>query len=707
MSRAIAKRVAKELAAGNPAWRLIVLGNNWLCPFCAEVGARSLRMEEDLEDRIALHLASCGSYDEGDGAPQDRAALERKAALITWKERVRRSLGDPVFHVTDGERGWVCPFCARPSQIAFPDDLEAAAEDDRLVTLLVRHLLDCVDFQGGKGKPRLLAEVMQAATKSDRRKRAKRLQARLDQDPVFRLRDMERSWLCPFCATPAPIPFDREKPATPELCEAVMDHLDGCVEYERLEGKPRTERYLKDRVIAINRARVLEKLKRRLSSHAIWQVKDADDIWYCPYCAKRTSVVLQDPETSGISDAALNDVWAHLSSCGAYAGKRAQLKTKSFLRNIVAEADRKIRLRREVRRALAEDARFSIHDAFGSWLCPHCRKVQKQIAVSRDASSLLEKTLEQVVTHLVDECPRYAEGAEPEASAEELFLDVADVKPGRRKSASADSEEWIRRIDQEVQALETKVAVSEDLARSLEDARSRQLRLLPRVPTVPGYDFGIIYKPSSTVGGDFYDFIKVQEDLLGIAVGDIAGHGIEAALLVGLAKKLLEIHGRGRTSAAETLLLANADIFPDLDAKTFVTVFYGLLNLKTRELRFSRAGHNPLVLYNPRRTPRLTVLDSKGMALGMDPGPIFQQSLEEVAVTLAPGDLFFQYTDGVPESMNHDKEEFGLERMYAVIEAFGGAEPEYLLYQMEKALNDFREGAKQKDDITMIAFKVL
>jgi serine phosphatase RsbU (regulator of sigma subunit)/rubredoxin len=706
VTKRILKRVARELDAGNPSWRVIVLGDSWLCPFCGEIGAASLRMEESLEDRIAEHLETCEAYGET-SVPLDKPALDKRAALITWKDRVRRSLGDPVFHVADGERAWICPFCARPTSIAFPHDHEAAAEDDRLATQLVRHLLECPDFAGGKGKPRLLAEVMQAATRSDRKKRAKRIQARLRADPVFRFRDMDKGWLCPFCASPTDIPFDRDAEPPPELCEQVMDHLDGCADYARLEGKPRGERYLKDRVIAVNRAKVLERLKRKLAGHAIWQVTDADDRWYCPYCAKPTGVTWIDPRSSGISDAALNEVWAHLSSCPAYAGKRAQLKTKSFLRNIVAEQDRKIRLRREVRRALAEDARFSIHDATGSWLCPHCRKVQKQIVVTRESASLVEKTVEQVVTHLLEECPRYQEGAEPGASAEELLLDVAGAKPGRARRASADSEEWIRRIDQEVQALETKVQVSEELARSLEDARSRQLRLLPRAPEIPGFEIGIVYKPSSTVGGDFYDFIRVRDDLLGIAVGDIAGHGIEAALLVGLAKKLLEIHGRARTSAAETLLLANADIYPDLDAKTFVTVFYGLLNTKTRELRFSRAGHNPLILFNPRRSPRLTVLDSKGMALGMDPGPIFQHSLEEVAITLAPGDLVFQYTDGVPESMNHDKEEFGLERMYAVLEQHGEAEAEYLLYQMEKALADFREGAKQKDDITMVALRVL
>ncbi|HVY62536.1 MAG TPA: PP2C family protein-serine/threonine phosphatase [Planctomycetota bacterium] len=709
MSKKVLKRVASELLAGNPLWKIIVLKNSWLCPFCGEVGVENLRMDDSLEERMAYHLAACEAYADGAGAPLERGALEKRAAAITFDHRLRRSWRDPAFRVTDHEGCWICPYCAKPTAVALDAlAVERGVEPEpRAAGLMVRHLLECADHAGGTGKPRLMAEIAQAATRADWKKRARRIRSKLETEEAWRFRDMDKCWLCPFCASATEIPFDRDHEVPQETCEAVLDHLDGCAAWRQLEGKPRTERYLKDRVIAINRARVLEKLKRKLATHAIWQVTDADDVWYCPYCAKATGVMLPEPQKAGVSEAALNEVWAHLSSCPAYAGKRAQLKSRSFLRNVVGQADRQIRLRREVRRAIAEDPRWTVHDDAGSWLCPHCKKVQKPISVSREAG-LLEKTLEQVVTHLLEQCPHYAEGQEPSVSAEELISGIQDLKGGRRtKSGSADSEEWIQRIDQEVAALKTKVEVSVELERSLEDARSRQLRLLPRVPEVGGFEFGIVYKPCSTVGGDFYDFVKCGEDQLGIAIGDISGHGIEAALLVGLAKKLLEIHGRGRTSPAETLLLANADIYPDLDAKTFVTVFYGVLNTRTRELRFSRAGHNPLILFNPERTPRLEVLDSRGMALGMDAGPVFRESLEEVSIKLERGDLLFQFTDGVPESMNHDKDEFGLERLYAVIEQHGHAEAEYLLYQIEKALADFREGAKQKDDITMVAIKVL
>lgn len=722
----ILKKITQELLSGNPAWKIIVLKNSWLCPYCGEIGAEGLRMEDSLEQRIAHHFTgACPAFDDFRARPLAREDLERRAALITARRKAARHVAaDARWQVRDGDGRWVCPFCGRSSGVAFKGGDEEALEGIAL------HLLSCDAYAGGKGRERPQQELALARERTERERRVRRLQQSLARDPAWRFRDMEKRWLCPFCALPTEIHFEKKEDPPPALCERVLAHVDGCAAYRQLEGKPRTERYLKDRVIAINRDAVLARLKRKLETHAIWQVTDADDLWYCPYCAKPSGVLL--PQLRGvaegaapsgsISEAALVEAWAHLSSCPAYAGKRAQLKSRSAMRNIVAAVDRQIRLRREVRRAFVEDARFAVHDPFGSWLCPYCRKVQKQIAVQREERSpggdssgapLLGKTLEQVVTHLLEQCPQYAEGAEPEATLVEL-REIASPDERKKRAApqsaaltASGEEDWIQRIDREVAALKSQVEVSVELKRSLEDARSRQLRLLPRLPEVPGFEFGIVYKPCSTVGGDFYDFVRVSENELGIAIGDISGHGIEAALLVGLAKKLLEIHGRGRRSPGETLLLANADIYPDLDAKTFVTVFYGILDTRTRSFRFSRAGHNPLIIFNPARTPRLQVLDSKGMALGMDAGAIFQQSIEEVEVRLEPGDLVFQYTDGVVESMNHEKEEFGLERLYATIEEHGENEAEYVLYQVEKAIQDFREGARQKDDVTMVAIRVL
>jgi serine phosphatase RsbU (regulator of sigma subunit) len=135
-------------------------------------------------------------------------------------------------------------------------------------------------------------------------------------------------------------------------------------------------------------------------------------------------------------------------------------------------------------------------------------------------------------------------------------------------------------------------------------------------------------------------------------------------------------------------------------------VLYGLIDPAARRLTLSRAGHDPLILFNPLRRPPLSVLDCKGMALGMDAGPMFEQSLEELDVPLRPGDLLVAYTDGVTETMNAAREQFGPDRLHAVIEEHGHHEAEYVLWRIERALEAFRGGLPRGDDLTIVAVKV-
>ncbi len=757
--RRIFKRIAAELAR-NPSWKIIVLKRSWLCPYCGDVGAHELRIDEDLETRIAQHFgrhcpafrngarggrggAAAAAAEDVEPKPLDHSTLEKRATLINLKYRVKKLLArEPGWRLTDLDGHWICPYCARcVSGVDFPQVLaevesqvegapsatgSGASAEARALNKVVRHLLDCEECRQGQGKERPVSELKARRDEIDRKKRVRRLRGEIEGrvewrfavQPAASSRAKAKSWVCPFCAQPTEIPFDKAVRVVPDaVVERIGDHLAGCAAYRVLEGKPRTERYLKDRVIAINRQRTLERLKRKLERHATWQVTDADANWYCAYCARPTGVRLPDP--ARVTEAQVNEVWTHLSSCPAYAGKRAQLKSPSYLRNVVALADRTIRLRREVKAALVEDPRFGVSDVYGSWLCPYCRKVQKPISVPRDLSqtAFIEKTIEQIVSHLYETCKSYVEGQEPEASAPELrrIADHASRASAAAAKApgivrfSSDDDERDELLERTIANLKSAAEAKRELTeveRRLQAAGTLQRSLLPRVPEIPGFEFGIVYSPCQSVGGDFYHFIPVSERELGIAIGDVAGHDVEAALLMGIAKKLLEIHGRRRSSPGQTLRLANQDMFPDLEAKSFVTAFYGILDFERKRLKFARAGHNPLILFNPARRPPLQVLDSTGMALGMDAGPVFAKSLEELEIALRAGDVLLQYTDGVPESMNHDREEFGLERLYGAVERFGKEEVEYLLYQIERAIADFREGARQKDDITMVAIKV-
>jgi serine phosphatase RsbU (regulator of sigma subunit) len=408
-------------------------------------------------------------------------------------------------------------------------------------------------------------------------------------------------------------------------------------------------------------------------------------------------------------------VSGHLAACPSFLAPGAEINSKARMAAVLAKANARLDLHDVIRKKLASDPVFGVTDEVENWACPYCRKVQKAIHIyPLTESAVFEKTVEQIVQHLDSECESYGPDRPPPATRAELqriarpanTLRSSGVTDARiLKPPNSSGEEWAK-LRKDVAQVRERVELARRRDLSLKEARSKQLRLLPAIPEIPGYEFACVYRPCDDVGGDFYDFVRVDDGRIGVAIGDIAGHGIEAALLMGLAKKLLEIHGRGRPSASEALVMANADIFPDLDEKTFVTVFYAVLETEHRLLRFSRAGHNPLILFNPGRKPALQIHDSKGMALGMDAGPIFRDSIEELELHLRPGDVLLQYTDGVTEAANPSREEFGIERLSAVVEQHGECEAEYMLWKIEKALELWMAGSPPRDDVTMVAIKV-
>jgi serine phosphatase RsbU (regulator of sigma subunit) len=741
--RTITKRVEEELAK-DERWRVVIRGNCWLCPYCLRIGARELRMDEAIEQKIAHHFVSgCESwrYFEAELHTVDR--LRQTARFLVFKGRALRWLqDDPRFRLVDPKGRWACPYCVTLTDVDAPDRpfddpaaWGAAPEEDPFLADVVGHLLRCPGFAEGEDKARPLEEVEAALRRSARDRSLETARERFEREASFRLMDAERRWLCPFCAQPQEVRLEGEVPDD-AFFRGVAQHVDGCKAAAVLGGKPRPVEELKQKLVADARAKQLAKLRAKVEKHGLWRVRDLANTWFCPYCAQPTPVPFPERGSDGARDPAAmerfyQDALQHLSGCEDYRRPRAQVRSRDELSAAVEQANVLIDRHRRVERALTSDPLWGVTDAFQSWVCPHCARVQKRVHIDlRRGSALFDKTVEQVANHLWTECPTFDEEAAPRATLAELEavarkqalkssgIRAHDVRVSQGAAAeqrdparssggeSMDEQSWLR-IKEDLEAVKGKVERAKQRESALKEARSKQLRLLPEVPELPGFEFARLYKPCDAVGGDFYAFFQASETTQAIAVGDISGHGIEAALLMGLAKKLLEVHGRGRISPAQTLALANRDIFTDLDERTFVTVFYGLLDTRARTLRFSRAGHEPLVLYNPRRSPTLTVLDSKGMALGMDEGAGFDEALEEVEVALRPGDLVLQYTDGITEAGNAKNELFGHDRLYQVIEEHGRHEAEYVLWKIEKAVEAFRGREPRRDDMTMIAFKVL
>ena len=246
------------------------------------------------------------------------------------------------------------------------------------------------------------------------------------------------------------------------------------------------------------------------------------------------------------------------------------------------------------------------------------------------------------------------------------------------------------------------------LTRSLKLARKRQQMMLPRQkPEIPGYSLGTVYRPAKEIGGDFYDVVDLDGGRAGILLGDVSGHGIEAALVMGMAKKSLQIFARGQTDPSRVLADANADLCPDLDAETFVTCVYAVLAPEERVLRFARAGHPHPILCNPARKPSVQLLRTNGMILGMDAGgKAFRAAGQPRELALQSGDVILFHTDGVDECRGLAEDDFGLDRIIQKLEQLAPRDGQTIVEQIEAAVVRHARCEALEDDVTLVALRV-
>lgn len=244
------------------------------------------------------------------------------------------------------------------------------------------------------------------------------------------------------------------------------------------------------------------------------------------------------------------------------------------------------------------------------------------------------------------------------------------------------------------------------LAKELEIARRVQLGLLPKEqPALKGFDISGVCMPAQEVGGDYFDFISLENGDLGIAVGDVSGKGVPAAIYMTLTKGILQSHAESTLSPKQVLSKVNNLMYRTIERSWYVSMFYAVLDTRKRILRYARAGHNPALMLNKKRgKPQL--LQTAGIGLGLDVGDIFTKTLAEGELQLEPGDTLVFYTDGFTEAMNEAGEEFGEERFFDLLNSEGNGSAEGLLKKTISAIKAFSGEAPQHDDMTMVVLKV-
>ena len=216
--------------------------------------------------------------------------------------------------------------------------------------------------------------------------------------------------------------------------------------------------------------------------------------------------------------------------------------------------------------------------------------------------------------------------------------------------------------------------------------------------------------PAREVGGDYYDFFPLDDDRLGVLIADVSGKGTSAALymaeLKGLVLSLSQIH----TSPRELMMSANRIIANNLDARSFITMTYAVIDLEAKTMTYARAGHTPL-LYVPARgngDARAQVLIPDGLVLGLtlDDGGMFDRLLEEQTIPLCAGDLYLFFTDGISEAMNAADDCYGETRLGEILEEHADLPSEELRERILREVAAFVGDAPQHDDMTMILLKV-
>ncbi|NOZ23394.1 MAG: SpoIIE family protein phosphatase [Planctomycetes bacterium] len=241
----------------------------------------------------------------------------------------------------------------------------------------------------------------------------------------------------------------------------------------------------------------------------------------------------------------------------------------------------------------------------------------------------------------------------------------------------------------------------------LKVAEAIQQSLLPKdVPQIAGYDIHAFYRSSFEVGGDYYDFIRIDEDQLGIVVADVSGKGIPASMVMAMARSVMRAAAHGHQSAADVLKEVNHIMAEDLRRGTFVTALYMLLRHKDKELYVSSAGHNPFVLYSSS-TNKCRLIRPRGIALGFDKGPIFNNTIEEEVIKISPGDRIVAYTDGVVEARSPDGDQFGDERLMNLVASADGMSSEAFVQMLVGEVTNHEGPGQQHDDITIATFHVL
>lgn len=283
----------------------------------------------------------------------------------------------------------------------------------------------------------------------------------------------------------------------------------------------------------------------------------------------------------------------------------------------------------------------------------------------------------------------------------EGFVEQESINDSNVKTMKKEESQTAKMLAEGQEGLEAYV---KEMRRQINSAQEIQQSILPdKLPTWNCIKFAARYIAMDDIGGDYYDKFKIKGDRLGLIMADVSGHGVPAALVTTMAKVAFATHGQRCSSTSELLYNVNKDLTRLISSTGFYMTCFALNIDKNLNVRYTNAGHQKAILYI-NETDSFEHLDTGGLFLGVfeDAEDVYQ----EKEIQLHPGDRIILYTDGIVETMNHEKEEYGEDRFEDMIRFSSALESEQVVDLVIDDIKNHAQGARFRDDVSILVLEV-
>ncbi len=651
-----------------------------------------------------------------------------------------RMASDDLWNIRSNNDLWICIFCL--SAIA---KRPGSSSTDSVV----RHLENCRHFALGKGVPQARQLILERRTYEN-------IVFSAQSDPAWKVYDHDGVWLSPFSLQRVPTVRTTTGKLDNFLFQALAKHLGQCPFYR--QGMPHiTDEVVLARELHRRMAEVVRFVRYQLHTQPSWRWVNESGVWICPYTLFAVTQVRMTslPEWTAAADSIALHLITH---CPRFVTGQSLAHSDASIAHAAGPGGRNVPSAEST-----SPTPISPHQILGtvtpaglaivtptptgtrtvsggnailaSRIQAHTHTPTTPISIHQDptarsgilfirtpALGTLESppTARRVTPLNTPTVPPLSNPQHSESQGVLPPLPIAMPEPASRinaiptaypaqapahvpVAAEGDHLDWMDEADfaHQQQHHRDDQAPRTDMMH----ARKLQEKFLQQAPAVPGFQIASRFEACTDITGDFFVFIPLPNGCIGFAIGDVSGHGVQAGLIMSMAKKTLEIYAAQAMGPADTLARVNDALVSDLGGKMFISMCYAVMDPNEGTITWARAGHNPALRYN-LVSEKAGEIRPKGMVVGMKSGAIFRQSLEEEVTMIEPGDVFLLYTDGITETMNLQHEEFGTERLADIVKQFSGDGPDVLVDQIMDRIRHFRGPRPPADDATMVAMLV-